>query len=244
MFSDEEVFRELGRSLTSTEAADIARRLGESYPLTSALAGLSPARKAELKPLLKPMADAADGLGRLIGALWAVAAAREIRTRVEPLWTMPGHVAQHGALTSSVVDLVDGARMSVVCSTFNFQTTSGLWHALERACDRASVEVCVYVDRDASNKGASGPTPSEVASHLPRARVFATTMHDGKYVVNHAKFVSVDHRFVIITSANFSWSAENHNVELGVRIDDPALAAAIEREIGAAQKVCYEEVQP
>jgi phosphatidylserine/phosphatidylglycerophosphate/cardiolipin synthase-like enzyme len=47
----------------------------------------------------------------------------------------------------------------------------------------------------------------------------------------HAKCVVVDGKTALITSANFSDAAHERNVELGVRIDDPAVALAIEDEI-------------
>jgi len=46
----------------------------------------------------------------------------------------------------------------------------------------------------------------------------------------------------VVTSANFSWSAEYGNVELGVLIDDPNLADRVEREMREAEEVLYEVV--
>ena len=66
----------------------------------------------------------------------------------------------------------------------------------------------------------------------------------GKKVRNHAKFICVDHRFLVITSANFSWSAENANVELGVTIDNENAAQAVEREMRAAEEHLYVRVIP
>ena len=50
-------------------------------------------------------------------------------------------------------------------------------------------------------------------------------------------------RFVIVTSANFSWSAENHNVEYGVRIDDAGLAQSIESQLSKAQTIIYDRAK-
>ena len=41
------------------------------------------------------------------------------------------------------------------------------------------------------------------------------TLVDGGTVVSHTKFIIVDHEVVLLTSANFSYSAENRNVEFG-----------------------------
>ncbi len=45
--------------------------------------------------------------------------------------------------------------------------------------------------------------------HLRIAAVLRTEQFDGHPTRKHSKFISVDHRFVLVTSANFSWSAEN-----------------------------------
>ncbi len=241
MNPDPSALRRLGRSLTATEAKGIADRLEAGRTLTTALSHLPATRRGDVRDLLEK-AVGPDARDAFIIALRVAEGARSMRREVTPLWTMPGHVAHGGPLTTSVVDLVEGARTSVVCSTYNFQTTSGLWKALKRACGRDGVELCLYVDSHASIGGLNGPSPHQVAMHLPHASVFASKEHDGKHVTNHAKFVSVDHRFLIVTSANFSWSAENHNVELGVRIDDHALAVSVEQEMVDAQPVCYRRV--
>lgn len=70
-----------------------------------------------------------------------------------------------------------------------------------------------------------------------RARQF-----DGRQVRNHAKFLAVDHGFLLITSANFSRSAEYGNVELGVRIDDQNLTESVERAMREIEDRLFEPV--
>ncbi|WP_262985448.1 hypothetical protein [Streptomyces antnestii] len=47
---------------------------------------------------------------------------------------------------------------------------------------------------------------------------------------------------MLVTSANFSWSAENNNVEFGVLIDNPNLTEAVERELREAEGALYERI--
>lgn len=72
--------------------------------------------------------------------------------------------------------------------------------------------------------------------------MFRTKAFDGGQVRNHAKFVAVDHRFLLVTSANFSWSAEHGNIEFGVLIDNPNLTGTVERELPSVEDVLYERV--
>ncbi len=103
----------------------------------------------------------------------------------------------------------------------------------------------VYVDTNAADGGARrawSPTTEEVAEHLRPALVLRTRPFDGHQVRNHAKFLSIDHRFLLVTSANFSWSAENTNLEFGVLIDNPYLAEAVERELRGVEDLVFERV--
>lgn len=218
----------------------MAARLAAGESLTSALSTLGSSRRSEASVLV-----AAAGLRRspdaLIAVLRAIAGARSVATTVGAIWTLPGHLAQMSPLTTSLTQLVAGARTSVVCSTYNFQSTSGLWGALREAATRPELSLRVYIDAHASS-GSSGPSAAMIADNLRPGPVFRTRSFQGKQVRNHAKFVCIDHRFLVVTSANFSWSAEYANVELGVTVDDPEVAEGVERELRAAETVLYERV--
>jgi hypothetical protein len=238
--ADAAAARRLGLFLTGTEAREIASHLADGDTLTAALRVVSPGRRAEVRTLL----EAVGAGGALIIMLRAIEGARSAPTTVDPLWTMPGHLAQHGRLTHSVTYLVDSARHSVVCSTFNFQRSSGLWKALRQAAQRPEITMRVYLDTNAADKAQRrwSPTTAEVAAHLRPATVLRTRPFGGRPTRNHSKFISVDHRFLLVTSANFSWSAENGNLELGVLIDNVNLAEAIEHEMRQVEDFVFERV--
>ena len=66
---------------------------------------------------------------------------------------------------------------------------------------------------------------------------------DGKRAVtSHAKLLSIDHRFLLVGSANLSYSAEERNVELGLRLDDPALAHGVEKQLRDLEGIVYEQM--
>jgi hypothetical protein len=241
--ADAAAARRLGLFLTGTEARQIASHLADGDTLTTALRVVSPGRRAEVRVLLEAM-GACDDRGAVTAVLRAIEGARSAPTTVDPLWTMPGHLAQHGRLTHSVTYLVDGARHSVVCSTFNFQRSSGLWKALRQAAQRPEINMRIYLDTNAADKKQRpwSPTTTEVAAHLSPATVLRTKQFDGRPTRNHSKFISIDHRFLLVTSANFSWSAENGNLELGVLIDNANLAEAVEHEMRQVEDFVFERV--
>lgn len=226
----------LGDLLTGTEAKQIADRLLDGDTLTAAMRAIS----ANRRPLIRPLLDTVQR-SSLVEVLRAIEGARATPTTVRPLWTMPGHVAQGGPLTSSVRHLVEDARHTVICSTYNFQRSSGLWAALGEAARRPEIALRVYLDAAAAQSHQS-PSTTEIAQHLHPGIVLAARNFDGGYVRNHAKFVAIDHRFLMISSANFSWSAENHNIELGVIIDDRTVTEAVEREMAVAEDTLYTRI--
>lgn len=235
--------RALGALLTGTEAREISGHLLDGDTLTASLRVVAFGRRPQVRALLSAIGDR----DAVVLVLKAIEGARSAPTTVDPLWTMPGHLAQHGRLTHSVTHLVDSARYSVVCSTFNFQRSSGLWDSLRRAARRPEITLKIYMDTSAADTGrqhAGSPTTEEVAAHLAPALVLRTRKFDGRQVRNHSKFISIDHRFLLVTSANFSWSAENANLEFGVLIDNPNLAEAVEHEMRGAEDFVFEPSSP
>ena len=228
--------RELGRLLTGTEARNMANRLTEGDTLTQALRAIATGQHAAVRRLV-----AARSRPSVIAVLRAIEGARSTPTTATPLWTMPGGLAHGGPLTSSVPHLVDRALRSITCSTYNFQRSSGLWSALREAARRPGVTVRVYLDGAAAGHGA--PTAGEVAVHLSPGVVFRGKPFDGVSVRNHAKFLAIDHRYLLVTSANYSWSAEHGNVEFGVLLDDRNLTESVERELLNVEDQLYEKVR-
>ncbi|MFZ2427902.1 MAG: phospholipase D-like domain-containing protein, partial [Propioniciclava sp.] len=98
------------------------------------------------------------------------------------------------------------------------------------------VVVTVYVDAGVADA-------ATVKGRLPRATVYrSAAMANGKHVVSHAKFIVVDHELLLITSANFSYSAENRNVEFGILVRDTALATSVEAAMTSKHGALYELV--
>ncbi len=260
-----EPLRALGAFLTGTEAEGIATRLAAGATLSQALVVVPAARRIRARDLLE-----AAGLGsrtreHSVAVLVAVAGAASRMRDAEPVWTAPAGLLGLGALTGDVFGMVGSAMTSVVCATYNLQPTSALWKALVALVrERPGVAVRLYLDSQAADgpfhrpegqrgrrweqdryrHGRSRLDTGEIARRLRGAVVMRTRApeDDGRAVTSHAKFLSVDHRFLLVGSANFSYSAEERNVELGLRLDDPALAASVEKQMRDLEANVYEQV--
>lgn len=226
-------FGSLGEYVTANEAISLASLLGVGSHTMHALRSVHAARRERIGRLLS-----AAGLGhhesaKSVAVLHAIAGAKATLRELTPVWTMPGNEASVGHLTGEFDRLVAGARVSVTCATYNFTENSNMWSALRQSSEQPGVVVCVYVDAD---KG----EPQKVKAQLPLATVYKSSKLDsGRPVVSHAKFVVIDHELVLITSANFSFNAENRNVEFGILVQDSGLAGSIEREIAAKHGSLY-----
>ena len=226
----------LGAFLTANEAEGLAAQLEAGDHTGQALRSITAARRGQAKQLL-----AAAGLGHIEPVLSAkvlrgIAGAKSIHREMVPVWTMPGNGATTGHLTSEFHRIVTAARISVACATYNFSPGSKMWAALKEVSEQPSVTVCVYVDADKGD--AIG-----VKAQLPHAVVYRSAMlPDGQSVVSHTKFIVVDHELVLLTSANFSYSAENRNIEFGLLIRDSGLADSVESMMASKRGSLYELV--
>lgn len=235
--------RELGALLTGSEARAIASALESGETLSQALKLVGQGRRANIRVALDAAGLSVDKV-TLSVVLRVLEGARSDVVKVKPMWTMPGHLGGFGALTNSITELVRSARVSVTCATYNFQKSSGMWQALAEAAKRPEIGLRVYIDATASlpNQIGTPPSAEEVAAHLKPGTVLRSRAFGGREVRSHAKFVAIDHRILVVTSANFSWSAEQANVEFGLKIDDPGLTEAIERELLNVEGQLYETV--
>jgi phosphatidylserine/phosphatidylglycerophosphate/cardiolipin synthase-like enzyme len=226
----------LGEYLTAGEAEGIAVLLDVGEHRSQAVQAVSAARRQRATELLT-----AAGLGhvdceRSVSVLHAIAGAKSVHRQLIPVWTMPGNEAKIGHLTGEFHRLVDGARVSVTCASYNFTNTSNMWAVLKGASERSGVTVCVYVDAE---KG----EPTAIKAQLPQATVYRSArLSDGQQIVSHTKFIVIDHELVLLTSANFSWSAENRNIEFGLLVQDGGLAASIESTMTTKHGMLYELV--
>lgn len=229
-----EPFAALGEFLTSSEAQALAILFGNGQSRVKALTAISPSRREKVKRLLA--AADLDHAAQTETVLRAIAGAKSVHRDLTPVWTMPGNEAKAGHLTSEFHRLVQAARISVTCSTYNFETTSQMWLVLKDASEQSGVVVTVYVD------GSKADTAT-IKGQLPHATIYRSAMlPSGGRVVSHAKFVVVDHEMLLLTSANFSFSAENRNVELGLLVRDAALAGSVESTMTAKHGSLYELV--
>lgn len=223
----------LGAFLTANEAMGLAVLLEAGQHTSSALAEVSAARRDEVRVLLSAAGLGHADVQRSVAVLRAIAGAKAVHRDVTPVWTMPGNEATVGLLTSEFHRLVGAARMSVTCATYNFEHTSQMWTVLKEACEQAGVVVTVYVDSDKADA-------DKVKAQLGRATVYrSATLPNGMQIVSHAKFVIVDHAILLLTSANFSFSAENRNVEFGLLVRDPALAESVEATMTSKHGTLY-----
>lgn len=224
----------LGEFLTASEAQALAVQFASGQHTIKALSVVNASRREEIKDLLAT-ASIGHSDGKLAArVLRAISGAKSVHRELTPVWTMPGNEAKIGHLTGEFHRLVHSARQSIVCATYNFEQTSQMWTVLKEASEQPGVIVTVYVDGDKADGLA-------VKTRLPKATIYQSAeLPNGKRVVSHAKFIIIDHEILLITSANFSFSAETRNVEFGLLVQDSALADSVESTMTSKHGTLYE----
>jgi phosphatidylserine/phosphatidylglycerophosphate/cardiolipin synthase-like enzyme len=227
---------DLGSFLTATEAERLALQIETGQHTIAALSEIAVARREAVKRLLSTAGLGHTDPARTVSVLRAITGAKSVLRELTPVWTMPGNEATTGHLTGEFHRIVRAARQSVTAATYNFHDSSQMWNALKEASEQPGVVVIVYVDADKADA-------DNVKAQLPRATVYRSAeLPTGKRVVSHAKFIVVDHELLLITSANFSYSAENRNVEFGLLVRDSALAESVEATMTSKHGSLYELV--
>ena len=229
-------FVALGEFVTASEAARLAATFAAGRTTEQALNQVHSSRRSAMRSLLSA---AAVGHGTAATAIFrAIEGAKSVHRDLIPVWTTPGATSRVGHLTSEFPRHLNHARQSITCATYNFQPSSGIWTLLKEASERSDVVVTLYVD----GAVADGQL---VKQRLPRAVVYRSTSSDGRpsgHVRSHAKFIIIDHTVLLLTSANFSFSAEHNNVEFGLLVHDEPLAESVEREMRDKHGTIYELV--
>lgn len=228
MSADTDVARDLGAYLTGAEAGQLADQLESGLPAAQIKSGLAPARRTRTWDLLG-RAGVTTERRAVVQMLRAIEGARASSIVVSPVWTAPDNFVGAGKLTSTLHEYVDKARESVICATYNFQRSSALWESLKATAARPELDVRVYMDTGAADRDPAGwkPSTTEVASALHPAAVYRSIPWQGKQTRTHAKFIAIDHQYLIVMSANFSKSAELHNIELGLVVHDRAACEGV-----------------
>ncbi|MBK8730901.1 MAG: cardiolipin synthase [Tetrasphaera sp.] len=229
-------FATLGEFLTASEAEALAAQFAAGQHTIKALAVVNAARRGDAKQVLAAAGLSHEDGARAADVLRAIAGAKSLDRDLTPVWTMPGNEAKIGHLTGEFHRLVQAARQSVVCATYNFEQTSQMWNVLKQASEQPGVVVTVYVDGDKADA-------AKVKAQLPKATVYQSAeLPNGKRVVSHAKFIVIDHEVMLLTSANFSFSAENRNIEFGLLVRDSALAESVESTMTTKHGTLYSVV--
>lgn len=198
---------------------------------------------AMARPAMVPWAAQLDGLPEVAvqAVLRAVLAEREAqREPPEMVWTGPEGAASTARDTSAVVaNMLQRARKEVLLASYVFGSTKGIFQPLHDVMTAYGVRAMIFIDVTSTAEFCSVSTEAAtrpdvfLGKHWPFGPPFPDLYFDpralepGKPPLQHAKVVVVDRRWILVGSANLTEAAMTRNVELGVMLDDPQLAAQV-----------------
>lgn len=160
------------------------------------------------------------------------------RPDLELVWSGPESAGARSRETARVLDeLFASAERTVVVAGFAFWKAREIFEPLHaRAIShRLDIEFFVHFDATGENRAM---TPEAFFRHSwPWTDVVPRVYHDRRISDTdaeassmHAKCVVIDDLAVLITSANFTARAHDHNVELGALIRDSTFATTVARQ--------------
>jgi len=173
------------------------------------------------------------------------------RDDIQLVWTGPDLLgAESRDSARALEELFAAATETVLMAGYNFRPGAH-FEALARAARaqpalRVEVFAHVFTDRHATVSDALDAhdrslraalrdvPPRQVTAYRPSPALLEET-REGRFHL-HAKCVVVDARRVLVTSANFSYTAQEKNVEAGVALDDRRLAARLRAQFDALVK--------
>lgn len=151
--------------------------------------------------------------------------------RSRPVWTGPGASGGQRLTAAVLHELVSDARERVLLVSFAAHTLTELAADLEAAAGRGC-EVDVVFETEEDSAGAYSGPHSKPFGALRGARRWRWPLDQrSPGAVLHAKLLVVDGRRALVGSANLTHRALTANLEAGVLIEDPELAADFEAHV-------------
>lgn len=209
-------------------APDIAKLVGALHLGLDALRALRAQSAGALRDACSSLIEIGSRISpiEISGILQGAAnVSREMRDRIDLVWTGPDVPGSVSRLTSAVVaNLVDQASSDVLLISYAMYAEPALTAALARALERG-VFVQVLYERNVDNPSYKGEYVPFVGLKVRRLCWPIDQRPSGASM--HAKALVIDRKVALIGSANMTGPAMLKNIECGVLLRDPTIAAEI-----------------
>jgi cardiolipin synthase len=218
------------------EALAAACRRRPRGRLMGAVTGGSPGAHEAVEQLAAVLATQPylSGEGVALALETGLQARREAAaSRTRPVWTGPGARGEQRLTGAALHELAAAARERILLVSFAAHTLADLAADLEAAVGRGC-EVDAVFESESDSAGAYSThdtRPFGEIDGIRRWRWPADEREPG--AVLHAKLLVIDGRRALVSSANLTRRALTVNLEVGVLINDPAVAAELEAHVDA-----------
>jgi phosphatidylserine/phosphatidylglycerophosphate/cardiolipin synthase-like enzyme len=230
----ERVLARLSTSQVEALARATETRARPDGSLAASVPGSGPAAHAAVSDLAASWSSTAG----LTGAGIALALRTGLRaqrlaeaTRSQPVWTGPGTVGEQ-RLTSGVLhELISTARQRILILSFAAHTVPSVAADLEAAV-AAGCSVDVVFETGADSAGAYRSHDTRPFGDVAGIRRWCWPADQrARGSLLHAKALIIDGERALIGSANLTQRALEANLEVGVLVRDPTVAAALEAHV-------------
>lgn len=231
----ERSLRHLGDAHVAALAAQCEKHATPPSRLSDTVSGASVGGRSAVEELGRAWAreSSVTGLGIAIALRIGLAAHVQLRARrSRPVWTGPGAAGDQRLTPGVLHELVANASQRVLLVSYAAFTLADLAADLSAAVERGCrVDVLFETEEDSAGafQGAHS-TPFGGVHGVHRWRWPADRRPDSGAVL-HAKLLVVDGRRALLGSANLTPRALNANLEAGLLVEDPDVAAELEEHV-------------
>lgn len=205
--------------------------------LTGVVAGATPGARQAVAELLTAWRETPElsGAGVALALQTGLAArAAAAGRRSRPVWTGPHAVGEQRLTASTIHGLLTAATERVLLVSYAAYTLKQVADDLTAAVDRGcAVDVVFETSQDSTSY--DGPaTPFGAVAGIRRWRWPGDQRP--AHAALHAKLLVIDGRRALIGSANLTNRALSDNLEAGLLVRDPDVAASLEEHVRALMR--------
>jgi phosphatidylserine/phosphatidylglycerophosphate/cardiolipin synthase-like enzyme len=220
-------YQRIAELITASEAERLAAGFAIGQPVSHLINIVNNELRKDIRPFLEEMREKLSDQDScdFFSALSFMG--KKYISEIDIVWSGPNSAGAEGRTTWGVAsELVNSAVEEVYAATYSASNQSPYLKSMVKALDRGVLITCL-VDPQRQSDSAN-----VIKKLLPGARLLRMKKFEkDDWSSMHSKFVVVDYKKILITSANFSKVAADTSLETGILLNNSSIALQMKKHI-------------
>jgi phosphatidylserine/phosphatidylglycerophosphate/cardiolipin synthase-like enzyme len=220
-------YQKIAELITASEAERLAAGFAIGQPVSHLINIVNNELRKDIRPFLEEMKEKLSDQDScdFFSALSFMG--KKYISEIDIVWSGPNSAGDEGRTTWGVAsELVNSAVEEVYAATYSASNQSPYLKSMVKALDRG-VSITCLVDPQRQSDSANVIKKLLPGARLLRMKKFEK--HDWSSM--HSKFVVVDYKKILITSANFSKVAADTSLETGILLNNSSIALQMKKHV-------------